>query len=89
MRDTERERPRHRKRKTQAPCGEPNAGLDLRTLGSQPELKADAQSLSHPGARLLIFNRCSLPQFISLTKCGALYSREGIENSFVVTTVVT
>ena len=27
----------------------PNAGLDPRTPGSQPELKADAQLLSHPG----------------------------------------
>ena len=31
----------------QAPSGEPNVGLDPRTLGSQPELKADAQPLSH------------------------------------------
>ena len=34
----------------QAPCGEPDAELDLRTLGSGPEPKADAQSLNHPGA---------------------------------------
>ena len=33
---------------TQRP-GEPNAGLDLRTPGSRPELKADAQPLGHPG----------------------------------------
>ena len=32
------------------PCGEPDAGLDPRTPGSCPELKADAQPLSHPGA---------------------------------------
>ena len=41
MRDTQREA------ETQAegeavPPGEPNAGLDTRTLGSQPEPKADA-----------------------------------------------
>ena len=29
---------------------EPNVGLDPRTLGSRPELKADAQPLSHSGA---------------------------------------
>ena len=44
------ERQRHRQREKQAPCREPNAGLDPRTPGSQPELKADAQSLSYPGA---------------------------------------
>ena len=31
-------------------CGEPDAGLNPRTPGSQPELKADTQPLSHPGA---------------------------------------
>ena len=49
MRDTQRERQRHRQREKQAPCREPNAGLDPRTPGSHPELKADAQPLSHPG----------------------------------------
>ena len=35
MRDTEREeeRQRHRQREKQAPCREPNVGLDPRTLG--------------------------------------------------------
>ena len=47
MRDTERQR--HRGREKQAPCREPDVGLDPRTLGSQPEPKADAQPLSHPG----------------------------------------
>ena len=44
-----RERQRHRQRAKQAPCGEPDVGLDPRTLGSRSELKADAQPLSHPG----------------------------------------
>ena len=48
MRDTKRER-RHRQREKQAPCGDPKAGLHPRNLGSRPELKADAQPLSHPG----------------------------------------
>ena len=47
MRDTERQRYRQKK---QAPCGEPNEGLNPRTEESCPELKADAQPLSHPGA---------------------------------------
>ena len=50
MRDTEREKQKHRQREKQAPRWEPRAGLDSRTLGSRPERKADAQLLSHPGA---------------------------------------
>ncbi|XP_072594518.1 probable proton-coupled zinc antiporter SLC30A4 isoform X1 [Vulpes vulpes] len=46
-RQRERERQRHRQRDTQAPCREPDLGLDPRTLGSQPEPKEDAQPLSH------------------------------------------
>ena len=46
----ETERQRHRQREKQAPCREPDAGLYPRTLGSRPAPKADAQSLSHPGA---------------------------------------
>ena len=41
MRDTERE--------AEGEAGSPE-GLDPRTPGSQPDPKADAQSLSHPGA---------------------------------------
>ena len=51
------ERQRHRQRDKEAPCEEPNVGLDPRTPGSRPELKADPQSLSHPGApQCLVFN---------------------------------
>ena len=49
MRDTETERQRHWQREKQAPCRVPDVGLDLGTPGSHPELKADAQSLNHPG----------------------------------------
>ena len=51
MRD--RERQRHRLREKQDPCREPDVGLDPRTPGSRPELKADAPPLSHPGIVLL------------------------------------
>ena len=34
---------------------EPDAGLDPRTPGSLPELKADSQPLSHPGISHLAF----------------------------------
>ena len=40
--ETHRERQRYRQREKQAPCGEPDAGLDPGTPGSQPEPKADA-----------------------------------------------
>ena len=45
----QRERQRHRQREIQAPHREPAVGLDPRTPGSHPGLKADAQPLSHPG----------------------------------------
>ena len=50
MRETHRERQRHRQWEKQAPCREPNVGLDPGTPGSRPELKADTQLLSRPGA---------------------------------------
>ena len=40
----ERERQRHRQREKQAPCREPDVGLDPRSPGSHPGLKA---ALSH------------------------------------------
>ena len=52
MRDTEREADTQAEEK-QASCGESDVGLDLRTPGSQPEPKADAQPLSHPGVPYL------------------------------------
>ena len=42
-------RQREGQREKQVPCREPKAGLDPRTPRSQPEPKADAQPLSHPG----------------------------------------
>ena len=47
MRDTERETETQAREK-QAPCREPDVGLDSRTLGSHPGPKADAELLSHP-----------------------------------------
>ena len=47
-RHTERERQRHRQKEKQAPCREPDVGLDSRTPRSGPGLKADAQP---PGRR--------------------------------------
>ena len=57
MRDTERrererERQRHRRREKQAPCREPDVGLDPGTPGSRPRPKAGAKLLSHPGIPL-------------------------------------
>ena len=40
MRDTGRERQRHGQREKQAPCREPEVGLDPGSPGSGPEMKA-------------------------------------------------
>ena len=52
-RQREKEAETQAEREKQAPCGKPDAGLDPRTPGSCPELKAAAQLLSHPGAPVL------------------------------------
>ena len=51
MLDIERERgrQRHRRREKQAPCQEPDMGLDPGTPGYHPRPKAGAKPLSHPG----------------------------------------
>ena len=49
MRDTEREGQRHRQREKQAPCGEPDAGLDPWSPGSGPGLKAALNRCATPG----------------------------------------
>ena len=56
-RERERERQRDRQRENQAPCREPDVGLDPRTPGSRPEPKADAQLLSHPGVPYIFFRQ--------------------------------
>ena len=48
MRDTHREAEMQAEEK-QAPWREPNTGLNPRTPGSRPGLKAGAKLLSHPG----------------------------------------
>ena len=48
-RERERQRHRQREREKQAPCREPDVGLDPRTPGSRPGPKAGAKPLSHPG----------------------------------------
>ena len=52
---TDRDRQRHRQREKQAPCREPDMGLNPRTPGSHPEPKADAQPLSHSGVPLVAY----------------------------------
>ena len=53
----ETERQRHRQREKQAPCREPDVGLDPQTPGSSPEPKTDAQPLSHPGVPQQLLNQ--------------------------------
>ena len=49
MIDTERERQRHRQREKQAPCKEPDVGLNPGTPGACSGLNASAKMLNHPG----------------------------------------
>ena len=53
--ERERERQRHRQRERQAPCREPDTGLDPEAPGLRPEPKAGAKPLSHPGIPRLPF----------------------------------
>ena len=55
MKERERERQRHRQREKQAPCREPDGGLDPRTPGSCPGLKAGSKLLSHPDVPCVYF----------------------------------
>ena len=54
-RHTHTQRQRLRQREKQAPCREPNVGLNSRSPGSRPEPKADTQWLSHPGVPFFFF----------------------------------
>ena len=57
MRDTKRERQRHRQREKQALYREPDVGLNPRTPRSRPGPKAGAKPLSHPGVPANLFKR--------------------------------
>ena len=46
--ETKRSRDIHGQREKQAPCREPDAGLDPRTLGSRPKPKADCSTTEPP-----------------------------------------
>ena len=62
MIDIERERQRHRRREKQAPCWEPDVGLDPGTPGSCPGPKVGAKPLGHPGIPCYKFhtrNKCA------------------------------
>ena len=60
----------HRQREKQAPCGKSDADLYPGTLGSCPELKADAQPLSYPGVQYFFF-------FYKIVVCLAFANSSG------------
>ena len=71
MKDIERQR--HRQKEKRAPRGEPDEGLDPRTLGSCPEPMADGQPLSHPSALNKCFlNLKTLDKFLKKEKNGPI-----------------
>ena len=51
---------RHRQREKQAPCREPDVGLNSRTPGSHPRAKADAVPLSYAGIPHYLFLKALL-----------------------------
>ena len=53
MRDTQREAEREK----QAPCREPDVGLNPGSPGSRPGLKAGAKPLSHSGCPYSVFKK--------------------------------
>ena len=53
----------------EAPCSKPDVGLDPGTPGSQPEPKADAQPLSHPGAPLTFLYNSPVAGFFYFSSC--------------------
>ena len=55
MRDMHRKRQRHGQREKQAPCREPEVGLDPGTPGSHLGPKAGAEPLSHPSSLMCSF----------------------------------
>ena len=61
-RERERERQQHRRREKQAPCQEPDVGLDCGSPGSRPGPKPSTKPLSHPG----------IPDIISIVKIAHL-----------------
>ena len=75
--ERERERQRPRRREKQAPCWEPDVGLDPGSPGSRPGPKAGAKLLSHPGIPCIRFlfksSGCSL-------STGILKSYLGVPN---------
>ena len=65
------ERHTEREREKQAPCREPDVGLDLGTPGSCPEPKADTQPLSHPGVPFVMI--------LKILFLPSLYTQHGLE----------
>ena len=65
MRDREREKEREvetqAEEEQQAPCREPDVGLNPRTPGSRPGLKAGTKLLSHAEIPSLTFLNYSVP----------------------------
>ena len=59
MRDRERERQSHRQRERQAPCREPDVGLDPGFLGSGPGPKAALNRGATRAAQVSSLNRNS------------------------------
>ena len=80
MRHTERERQRHRQREKQAPCREPDVGLDSGTAESCPELNegrcSTAEPPRHPSS-ITFLNTISAPFTFITHQHFAVFLLEG------------
>ena len=82
MRNRERERQRHRHREKQAPCREPDAGLDPGSPRSRPGLSAVLNTLSYRGFPIRAFNsQVFLQAHGGVMRTMVLFSFQNLINS--------
>ena len=71
MRDTQRERKRHRQREKQAPHREPDVGFDPRSPGSHPGPKVALNRWATWAAPFLLLSTISKSSLLSISKTAA------------------
>ena len=75
--------------RSREPCGEPDVGLNPRTLGSWPELRTDTRPLSHPNVPVLKTFK-QVPKFFVKRNClwfalkGKGNGRNGIDRKTIL-----
>ena len=70
--ERERQRQRQRQREKQAPCREPDVGLNPGSPGTWPRSKGGAKPLRHPGIPVFCFDRSYPNDCEVISHCGLL-----------------